>query len=169
MGNYRKLIKKLTQYGNCYVQVCNKPVTRDGPDAVTATEMQVFEHILENEEKKTKMAQIAQQIGISTSSLTKVANKLEAIGYLEKRRKVGNKKEVYIFITEKGRQMYKEYTREMLVYPYGPFFKALKSIPGEHLDSFAKAMDILIESAKEAQIGRDAGSEEEFIPIKKPQ
>jgi len=168
MGNYRKLIKKLTQYGNCYTQVYNKPVTREGPDAVTVTEMQVFEYILENEEKKTKMVQIAQQIGISTSRLTKVAAKLETMGYLEKRRKVGNKKEVYIFITEEGRQMYKEYTREMLAYPYGPFFEALKNIPGEHLDSFTQAMDILIESTKEAQIGRDAGSEEEFIPIKKP-
>jgi len=164
MGGYRKLTEKLIQYGNSYAKASGRPVTPDGTDSVTATEMQVFEHILENEEKKTKMALIAQRIGISTSRLTKVANKLAAMGYLEKCHKIGNRKEVYVFVTEKGLQMYKEYTRKMLEYPYGPFFKALSDIPGENIESFIRALDILIESADGEC---DSDNKEEFIPIKK--
>lgn len=96
MGEYRNLIEQLIRYGNSYAHIYNRPVKITETISLSPSEIQVLEYILENEEKKQKMAELAQRLAISPSSFTKIVNKLAKLNLLEKYRKGNNRKDIII-------------------------------------------------------------------------
>ena len=79
MGEYRELVESIIGVVNIYNQIQNERVFTGGIEGLrlSATEVQVIEYILENEEKNSNMSEIAKRLSISQSSFSK---KIKTIG-----------------------------------------------------------------------------------------
>lgn len=76
MGEYRDMIEAVIGLANSYNQICNYKVfsDRSGNIKLTATEVQIIEYVLENEERNENMSAIAQRLSISQSTFSKRLN-----------------------------------------------------------------------------------------------
>lgn len=109
MRQHRNLIEKIIKFGNAYAN--GYTVQRDfgTTEEFSPSQIQVFEYILESEEKNENMSGIAKRLGVSRSLLSKNVKILTEKGMPEKFRRLGNKKDIYVKPTQKGREVYNTY------------------------------------------------------------
>lgn len=76
LGKHEYFISKLMKFGNAYA--LNYSTERDLGLGVSfsASELQTLEYILINEDRYLKMAEMAAQLGITTSTFSKNINKM---------------------------------------------------------------------------------------------
>ena len=67
---------------------------------ISYAQIQIIEYLQENEELHQNMEQLAAKLGITTSNFSKLVNKLESKGLLQKYHAANNRKEVIIQVTE---------------------------------------------------------------------
>ena len=140
MGEYRDVVESLIHYCNVYAGVYKKEMTHGTSVSFSYAQIQVLEYLLENEELNQNMSCIATRLGITFSTFSKVVNKLESKGLLEKYYLEGNKKNIVVRVSELGRQVYNTYSEEILKKHFAGMFEYLKEIPAEYLPSIAKAL-----------------------------
>ena len=140
MGEYRDVVEGLIHYCNVYAGVYKKEQTHGTNVSFSFAQIQVLEYLLENEELNQNMSCIATRLGITFSTFSKVVNKLESKGLLEKYFLEGNKKNIVVRVSELGRQVYATYSEEILRTHFSGMFEVLKDIPKEYLPVFAKAL-----------------------------
>ena len=84
MGKHRAAVEAMIRCGNSYSQGVNlRGLMTDKVD-ISAAELQVMEYILENEERRENMSQVAARLDISQSSFSKLVSELVRLGLLEK-------------------------------------------------------------------------------------
>lgn len=136
LAPHRRLVEALYQWGNSYSVRRKKPFQITPEVALCPAEIQVLEYILENEEQKQNMAAVAHRLGISASSLTILAARLEKQGFLQKYYQDGNHKDVIVLVTDLGREIYRQYSNQLFELWNEPVLRPLDGIPPEYLERF---------------------------------
>ena len=84
MGRYRGVVEQLIRYCNVYAGVYKKETLYPKTNvAVSYSQVQVLEYLLENEELNQNMSTIAKRLGITLSSFSKMINVLMEKGLVE--------------------------------------------------------------------------------------
>lgn len=143
MGEQRDLIEKIIHYGNGYAAGYKKKYPLTEELSLSPSEIQVVEYLLENEEKKLNMAQIARRLGISTSSFTVLVARLTRMGLLEKYHLGSNRKNVVVIVSDKGRSAYERYVQIMEQLWTEPVLNRLKQLPPESVAIISDVLDVL--------------------------
>lgn len=159
MGEQRDLIEKIIHYGNVYAAGYKKKYPLTEELSLSPSEIQVVEYLLENEEKKLNMAQIARRLGISTSTFTVLVARLTQMGLLEKYHLGTNRKNVVVLVSDKGRDAYQRYVRIMAELWNEPVLNRLKQLPPESVEIISDVLDVLSGSC---------GSQDEPEPVLTP-
>lgn len=140
MGEYRDVLEKLIHYCNVYAAVYKKEMPPIEGVSFSLSQIQVVEYLLENEELNQNMSTIALRLGITFSTFSKMVNKLEEKGLLEKFYLEGNKKNIVIHVSDLGKRVYAAYVNSIMEHHFGHMFEVLQQIPHESLELFAKAL-----------------------------
>lgn len=134
MGRYRGFVSALVWHGNKYARYVNiKTITNDGETLISSAEWQVLEYLTEFPNSNSNMAQIAKKLGISTSSFSKLVSSLVKNELVEKYMRVGNKKDVIIRISPKGRKFYEDIAISVFLPLFKASFDKLSSFTNEQL------------------------------------
>lgn len=143
MGEHRDLIEKVIRFGNRYAVTLRNtfPITND--ISLNIAEVQVLEYLLENEERKENMAEIARRLGISASSFTKHVARLASLGLLEKYHRGQNKKDIIVLVSEKGKQVYTTYAESSYTNWMETVSEVLSDIPKQYLEQVTILFDLL--------------------------
>ena len=126
LGENRELIAALYRAANAFSQIYKKEMAGEKV-LFCSYEIQIMEHIMENENQNMKT--YALSLGMSTSTMTKTANKMVKKGLLEKYHIKGNRKDVVLKVSPLGMEEYKKYSLMVK----DTFFKELF----EKLDSYS--------------------------------
>lgn len=106
LGKSRPLIEDLFYWSNTYAASCKKKVALTEKIALSASEIQVIEYLLENEELQLNMAGVARRLGISPVSFTNLVSRLEKLGLVQKYYREGDRKSMIVLVTALGREIY---------------------------------------------------------------
>ena len=166
MGEHRSAVEAVIRYGNSYAQGLNLQGLMTEAANISAAELQVMEYILENEERRDNMSQVAARLDISQSNFSKIVSQLCRLGLLEKYRTCRNRKNVIVQPTELAREVYRRYAEDAQR-TWTPFFDQLDGMGPEAEAAFVRTLNTLSDafnSAREQFYQRDA-EEIELIPL----
>ena len=108
MQKHRALVGKMIRFANAYTVMYTRPVQMGTDIEISASQIQTLEYVMENE--TMKMSDIAQKLGVTKATFSRNAQHLVEMGLLSRYRRGDNKKEVYLFATDLGKKVYKDYT-----------------------------------------------------------
>lgn len=145
MGQHREFVEKIIKFGNSYAKAYKSEHYYNTPIAFSASQLQVLEYILENEERSDNMMEIAYRLGISKSTLSKHVKKMVEKGLLEKYHTSDNKKDVIIKVSDFGKEIYKIYAEFAYETAFKRIFEILDDVPREYLDKFTDVLDLASE------------------------
>lgn len=165
MGAYRGLLEKLIRYCNVYASVYKEEVDYGLTEPFSFAQIQVLEYLLENEELNQNMSTIACRLGISLSTFSKMVSKLVDKGLLEKFYLEGNRKNIVVRVSTKGRELYGEYAQRVLEQHFSHMFEMLDTIPEDYIGTFAQALDRPLSAARQKEKKQE--TEPVLIPCKK--
>ena len=100
----------------------------------------MLEYIVEHPEGMDNMRIIADELGISKSSLTKYTRELCESGYIRKYKSSDNKKNIILRATEEGNLFYTQGVEKLMRPVFEPLFRELDAIPQEYLDVLVNAL-----------------------------
>lgn len=140
MGQHREVVEALIHYCNIYAGVYKSEDMVYCGVSYSYSQVQVLEYLLENEERKDNMSAIAARLGISRSNFTKIVNRLEAKGLVEKRCMGDSKKELTVTVNPLGRALYEAYYHDILKYHFQKMFRSLEKIPAEYYPHIAAGL-----------------------------
>ena len=141
LGRYRNWVEKVIKFGNAYANSTQKEASYGTAVSFTPPQLQTMEYILENEEKRQSMAEIAARLGMSPSTFSKNAKKMIEKGLIEKYHTVSNRKTVIMRISPLGRKVYFAYCQRMKERTFDQMFEMLDGIPQEYLDRMTMAIE----------------------------
>lgn len=140
MGRYRPLVAALVQHTNINMKRMNARMPAAEGVFLSLHEWQVLECILENDSNHP-MIQISSRLAIPQSSFSKIAKNLQELGLIEKYQLTGNKKNVILKATEKGRRIYREQAEKLDREMFSAFFNALEEVDDLSLARFVDALE----------------------------
>lgn len=141
MQNHRDLIEKMIKFGNSYAKAYQLQRHYGTEEIFSASQIQTFEYILESENQNEKMSEMAERLGVSRSTFSKNVKSLMDKEMLEKYHRIGNKKDIFVKPTEKGRKIYSAYTQYVCNLFFNDLFSMADEIPQEHKLVFGKILD----------------------------
>lgn len=120
MGRYRPFVAALVRHSNLSSRVSSRRMAHTQEDlALSPNEWQVLEYLLEHQDEIENMAYISDQIGIATSTFSRLIRALEKLGFVEKYQKAGNRKDIVLRITSAGQDYYYAEVKKRV----GPLFE----------------------------------------------
>lgn len=140
LGDQRSAIEAIFLWGNHYAARWHKPFRVTEDVWLSGSEIQVVEYLLENEELQLNMAGVAKRLGISASAFTSLVAKLEKMGLVEKYYHEGNHKDLIVLVTEQGRFIYNEYSRNLYALWQEDILGQLARIPAKNREQFAQVL-----------------------------
>ena len=140
MGENRGVVEALIHYCNIYASAYKLEKQEYQGIHYSYAQIQVLEYLLENEERDEHMSAIASRLGISRSNFTKIVNRLESKGLVEKRLRPGSRKELLVTVLPQGKALYEDYAREILRWHFSPMFRELEKIPSAYYPALAAAL-----------------------------
>lgn len=142
LGEYRDIIEKMVKFGNSYASAHQQEKYYGADIEFSPQQIQTIEYLLENEEMRLNMSAVAARLGMTNSTFSKNIKKLTDRGLLEKYQTEGNRKNIIVLVSEKGRQVYNDYNVYVQELLFNDIFRELENIPPEHLKSFGRALEI---------------------------
>jgi DNA-binding MarR family transcriptional regulator len=139
MGKYRDLVELLIRMCNTYADRYMVQVYFNSDVLLSAAQIQTIEYLLEAPDEK--MIDLARRLGVARSTLSKGVQKLALKGLLEKYQKEGNKKDIYLRVTAKGRRTYEKYSRWVREQCFKPMFALADKTPKKYLGYFMDMMN----------------------------
>lgn len=143
MGNHRALIEKIIRYGNAYSNTYKLQRSYGTDVMFSASQIQTLEYILEAEAEEEKMSEMAARLGVSRSTFSKNVKNLMEKGLLEKYHLSGNRKDIYVKPSTKGREVYAKYTAFVRELCFDEIFKYADTISEADKESFTRILDVL--------------------------
>lgn len=160
LGEHRASIEAIFLWANRYAAHHSKPFRITGEVSLSASEIQVVEYLLENEELQLNMAGVARRLGVSPSAFTCIVARLEKRGLVQKYYHGSNRKDLIVLVTPEGREIYAEYARQLYVLWREPVLNALDKLPPECEAQFAEVLQFLA-----SDYGQKAQPQPELIPV----
>lgn len=142
MGNHRVLIEKIIKYGNAYSNTYKLQRSYGTDVMFSASQIQTLEYILESEDKDEKMSEMAARLGVSRSTFSKNVKNLTEKGLLEKYHLSGNRKDIYVKPSVKGREVYAKYTDFVCKICFNDIFQHADKIPEAEKEQFIRILDL---------------------------
>ncbi|MBR5342510.1 MAG: MarR family transcriptional regulator [Oscillospiraceae bacterium] len=140
MGEYREVVEALIHYCNIYAAAYKIEKMEYEGVSYSYAQIQVLEYLLENEERNENMSAIAARLGITRSNFTKIVNRLVAKGLLEKDYMPGSRKELKLSVNALGRELYEDYSRDILRWHFSPMFRELSRIDSKDTPAIRDAL-----------------------------
>ncbi len=140
MGEYREVVEALIHYCNIYAGVYRTEKLSYQGISYSYAQIQVLEYLLENEERRENMSRIASRLGITRSNFTKIVQRLQAKGLVDKAPMPGSRREINLTVNELGRALYEDYAREILRWHFAPMFRSLSELSPEDRDRVRDAL-----------------------------
>lgn len=162
MGKYRRLVEMIIRFGNTYSRTSRGEHSYNTPISFSASEIQVLECILENEEYLENMSTIAERLGISKSALSKHTKKMVEKGLLERYHTTDNQKNIIVKVSDYGKEIYKIYADYTYEIAFKKMFEVLDDVPDIYLQKFVDAMEI---AAQLASIDKNNSENVKLIKI----
>ena len=150
MGKHRAAVEAVIRTGNSYARSVDLPGLMSEQADLSPVELQVMEYILENEERRENMSQVAARLDISQSHFSKLAARLVSKGLLEKFRTANNRKNVIVQPTDFARQVYLDYAKEAAK-SWQPFFEELDRMGPEAEAAFIRATGLFADLCDNAR------------------
>lgn len=147
MGKYRKLMEVITRFGNVYARTSRGEQNYNTPITFSASQIQILEYLLENENDLHNMVTIAEHLGISKSALSKQTKKMVEKRLLERYHTSDNQKNIIVKVSDFGKEIYQLYSQYTYETAFKKMFSVLDGIPDEYLDKFIAVMEIASEAA----------------------
>ncbi len=141
MERHRSLIEKMIRYGNAYAYTFRKQRSFGTDTLFSASQIQTLEYILEAEDSDEKMTEMAARLGVSKATFSKNVKSLMDKGLLEKFHCEGNQKNIYVKPTDKGREVYEEYTRFICENLFDQILDIADQVPPEYLKAMEDMLD----------------------------
>lgn len=138
-GKYRGLVEALICFANNYSSVQNSEFLGEEVK-VSFSQIQVVEYLIENEELKLKMSEVAKRLGISVSTFTRLANKLVQKGILQKYHIKGNRKDIIMQVTPFGKKLYQDYSEQIAPKIFNEMFKLGEELSEDTIELFTRMM-----------------------------
>jgi len=146
MGRYRELIGLLKRYVNVFYHFGNKVAVEKGL-MLTSQQFQTLEYVIEYEDENKNMVFMANKIGIKKSTFSKFVKILVDYGLVERYQQKGNRKDIILKPSEKGRVFYKNHSQIILESAWKEAFAVLDKLSDESLaivvDFMTKIIDDL--------------------------
>ena len=131
MGDHRDVVEALFHYCNIYAGVYRIEKMQYEGITYSYSQIQVLEYLLENEERNENMSSIAQRLGITRSNFTKIINRLERKGLVERVRAPGSRRDLCVCVNDLGRTLYEDYAKGVLKRHIEPMFRDLDKLTPE--------------------------------------
>lgn len=131
MGEHRDVVEALIHYCNIYAGVYRIEKMQYEGITYSYSQIQVLEYLLENEERNENMSSIAQRLGITRSNFTKIINRLERKGLVERVRAPGSRRDLCVCVNDLGRTLYEDYAKGVLKRHFEPMFRDLDKLTPE--------------------------------------
>lgn len=142
MGEHRELVEKIIKYGNAYSNTYKLQRSYGTNMTFSASQIQTLEYILEAEDQEEKMSEMAARLGVSRSTFSKNVKNLTDKGLLEKYHLSGNRKDIYVKPSAKGREVYTQYTAFVSELCFDDIFKLADQITEADRQNFIRIMDL---------------------------
>ncbi|OBR65286.1 hypothetical protein A7K91_20095 [Paenibacillus oryzae] len=146
MGNHRTLVEKIIKFGNAYSNAYKLQRSYGTDIMFSASQIQTLEYILEAEDKDEKMSEMAARLGVSRSAFSKNVKHLTEKGLLDKYHLSGNRKDIYVKPSAKGREVYEAYTGFVRQVFFHEIFRYADGISEGDKERFISIMDRLADS-----------------------
>ncbi|MBO6061777.1 MAG: winged helix-turn-helix transcriptional regulator [Clostridia bacterium] len=140
MGENRGVVEALIHYCNIYAAVCRKEKMEYRGVRYSYSQIQVLEYLLETDDRGDNMASVAKRLGITRSNFTKIVNKLTEKGLTEKRCLPGCRRDHCVEVTPFGRELYADYSADILKRHFAPMFAELDKLTPEARDTVRDAL-----------------------------
>lgn len=142
MGRYRPLVAELVRHSNITqrLSATRFPVADD--ICLNSQEWQVFEYILEHSDDDAymNMNMISERLGIAQSTFSKIVKALCAYGLVNKYQTTRNRKNILLRPSEKGLEVYRNYSASLNWNTFEAFFGELESFSDEQISALASAL-----------------------------
>ncbi|GMQ61958.1 MarR family transcriptional regulator [Vallitalea maricola] len=162
MGKYRSFVEKIIKFGNSYAQSYKIEHSYNTSIKFSASQLQVMEYILENEERHQNMSEIACRLGLSPSAFSKNIKKMEKKGLMEKFHTSDNRKDVIIKVSDFGKEIYQSYSEYAYQKAFKKMFEILDQIPDQYIDKFIEVLEL---SSEMTRLDKDQSQEVKLIKI----
>lgn len=139
MGRYRSLVYELIYYANTSNRSGGLSEPIDGI-CLNQLEYQTLEDICEHEDDDHIMSDVARDLGIVQSSVTKATRRLLEFGLIAKFRFKNDKKRIILKPTELGKKVYTGIYKSSVEPVFRPFFEILEDFSDEELKKFEDAV-----------------------------
>lgn len=143
MGRYRELVGALVLQNNLYTKNLTVKTHISEDIDLTPQEWQVLEYIVEHEKDDDSMKQLSERLAIPQSSFSKQCRLLCENGLVDRYQLVGNRKNIILKPTEKGKQIYETYSKTLAEGAYKAFFQTLDGFSDKELSVFVNAINLL--------------------------
>lgn len=141
MGRYRALIEALVRHSNVTARFSSEHGEIGNGIALSSIEWQCLEYIYEHDNDNLQMSYFAERLGIAHSTFSKITKRLTALGLVDKYQMLGNKKNIILKPSQKGRDAYLAYSPHLSGGLWKDFFETMKDVPQESIDTFITAID----------------------------
>lgn len=147
IGRYRNVVAAMIRYANISQRLLTEHIYQSEYDVTfSPQEWQVLEYLLEHPNNTLCMAAIADKLGMVPSTFSKCMQALVRNGLADRFRAEGNKKNVILRSTDKGRDFYQSEVKRFVAPTYQVLFDSLSSFSDEQLTDIAKAINSLSDS-----------------------
>jgi len=144
IGRYRSVVASIIRHSNVTQRII--PMRRYYKDynlSLSIQEWQVLEFLLEHPDNTDCMAAIAYKLGIVPSTFSKCTASLVKCGLAEKYRAAGNRKNIVLRSSEKGKRFYEEHVKSVVSPLFADFFDGLSQLSDDQLNMVARSIDKL--------------------------
>jgi DNA-binding MarR family transcriptional regulator len=139
MKKHRSLIGKMIRFANTYATMYTKVTDLGAELRLSAAQIQTLEYVLENED--CNMSELAQKLGVPRATFSKNVKVIEGLGLVRRYKRKDNRKNIYLFATDEGREVYRAYSEYALQIWYRPLFDIADSVPPAELRKFEAILD----------------------------
>ena len=139
MGKYRDFVESIIYLCNRSATRFNMPQYYNTSFRLTAIQIQIIEYTLED--NNDKMSAIAARLGITRGAFSNNVTKLVDMGLLEKSHRGGNKKDLFIAVTDRGREEYVRYAQFVYDKALRHVFALADELTPESIDAFRKILN----------------------------
>lgn len=141
--DYGDIISRIVKYGNLYVRYC-KRLSDFGTDyQVSLFDLQIIEKVYLKEDKYMKMAELAEELGMTQSAFSKNINRLVGMGLIKKYRSENNKKDIFLRVTEKGKETYEQHSKYVYDKIFSQIIPIFQQMSEDQIDKFGEVLDIM--------------------------